>query len=288
MFLAWVCLYFLYKAAFQVLWRERRLWASRQSGSWIVSRIAFIFIHRRTCVLLCTHTHTNKHTVIITEKPESVQAGSVPSFLCLSNILSFCLLSFGVGYFFALFFPVCSYTQRQMHRNHQYTWCSRAELSLFTMCLLGKWEMRDNIYWSKKESKVRKRGLIDGVKGICEAVTMRHSIYRGQRPTQRQRVSARWLLEIPLSLCWDTKVAPAMSLRLLMHWFSEKSCLIYPASWQRCQQLHQWLLATSTSSHHEISHNSLCILFFYTVISNSVFIFSMSPLDVEKSQHIRC
>lgn len=38
----------------------------------------------------------------------------------------------------------------------------------------------------KKESKVRKRGLIDGVEGICEAVTMRHSIYRGQRPTQRQ------------------------------------------------------------------------------------------------------
>lgn len=33
---------------------------------------------------------------------------------------------------------------------------------------------------------MRKRGLIDGVKGICEAVTMRHSIYRGQRPTQRQ------------------------------------------------------------------------------------------------------
>lgn len=148
-------------------------------------------------------------------------------------------------------------------------------------------EMRDNIYWSKKgESKVRKRGLIDGVKGICEAVTMRHSIYRGQRPTQRQRVSARWLLEIPLSLCWDTKVARAMSLRLLMHWFSEKSCLIYPASWQRCQQLHHWLLATSTSSHHEISHNSLCILFFYTVHHLQlfpVFIFSMSPLDVEKA-----
>lgn len=53
----------------------------------------------------------------------------------------------------------------------------------------------------KKESKVRKRGLIDVVEGICEAVTMRHSIYRGQRPTQRQRVSARWLLEIPLLLC---------------------------------------------------------------------------------------
>lgn len=106
------------------------------------------------CALVHTHKHTrtqtNKHTVILTEKPASVQAGSVPSFLCLSNILSFCVLSFGVGYFFALFFPVCSYTQTRMHRNHRNTWCSRAELSLFTMCLLGKWEMRQYLLIKKR------------------------------------------------------------------------------------------------------------------------------------------
>lgn len=77
--------------------------------------------HVCSCAHTQTHTHTNKHTVIITEKPASVQAGSVPSFLCPSNILSFCVLSFGVGYFFALFFPVCSYTQTRMHRNHRNT-----------------------------------------------------------------------------------------------------------------------------------------------------------------------
>lgn len=190
--------------------------------------------------------------------------GQCPAFfvLVIFYLFVYCLLELDI-------FLLCFFQFAHIHRHAcTETTCymmqqSRA-IPLYNVSLR---KMRNETISTdqKKESKVRKRGLIDGVKGICEAVTMRHSIYRGQRPTQRQRVSARWLLEIPLLLCRDTKVSRAMSLRLLMHWFSEKSCLIYPASWQRCQQLHQWLLATSTSSHHEISHNSLCILLFYTV-----------------------
>lgn len=58
-----VCICTLCKAMFQVLWRKLRLWESRQSGHWLLSRTAFISIQQWDVTHWCTHMHAHTHKI---------------------------------------------------------------------------------------------------------------------------------------------------------------------------------------------------------------------------------